>query len=419
MEGFLERVDNGWVFGWAWDQARSEVSAEVDIYLDGQYAWTVTANSYRPDLESAGKGNGEHAFASALPKECLDGRPHTVCVRHGRTSIDLHGSPMSFLNKLAADSQDQDQTAALNLLAGVTFHSRFGGLWSDQTNATAIIDGKETLGWITSDEAKLLRRWLSDGYIILPKAVPEDLVDRLETDVEAIWSDSSSARCFVEYYPGEDTSYRIQRAGSRFKDVPTKLLDLYAHLESARRIVFHDSILRFLSLIFERPALAFQCLYFRWGSRQAIHQDSAFVKVSSPLEFAASWIALENIQPESGELEYYVGSHQLEDYLFDDQYKWMPTKSGEYDRFIESLRERSEAKGLKRERFLARKGDVLIWHADLAHGGRREVRPGITRKSIVTHYCPVDRDPVYGTLGQKHPRHRYSDIAYYTYAPRE
>jgi ectoine hydroxylase-related dioxygenase (phytanoyl-CoA dioxygenase family) len=53
----------------------------------------------------------------------------------------------------------------------------------------------------------------------------------------------------------------------------------------------------------ERPALAFQSLYFRWGSRQDIHQDTVFVKVSSPMEMVASWVALEDIQTDSGELD--------------------------------------------------------------------------------------------------------------------
>lgn len=68
--------------------------------------------------------------------------------------------------------------------------------------------------------------------------------------------------------------------------------------------------------MFERPAVGFQSLYFRWGSQQAVHQDTAFVKVSSPMEFAASWIALEDIKSGSGELEYYIGSHRLDDYCF-------------------------------------------------------------------------------------------------------
>ena len=30
---------------------------------------------------------------------------------------------------------------------------------------------------------------------------------------------------------------------------------------------------------------------------------------------------------------------------------------------------------------------------DLAHGGAPQTRPELTRRSIVTHFCPVDNEP--------------------------
>jgi hypothetical protein len=38
----------------------------------------------------------------------------------------------------------------------------------------------------------------------------------------------------------------------------------------ARSILFAPEILRFVNLVLERPALAFQSLYFRWGSRSQL-----------------------------------------------------------------------------------------------------------------------------------------------------
>jgi phytanoyl-CoA hydroxylase len=222
-----------------------------------------------------------------------------------------------------------------------------------------------------------------------------------------------SRRAFVEVW--EEGTQSIQPASRRFREERVKLLDVYAHSETARQIIFSAPILRFLTLVFERPVVAFQSLYFRWGSQQDIHQDTAFVKVSSPLEFAASWVALEDIQPGSGELEYYVGSHELDDYLFAKGQKWMPLpfNAATYDGFIQSLAERSRQRALGRERFLPKKGDVLIWSADLAHGGSKEALPGITRKSLVTHYCPINCSPVYGLPSSR--RRRYSDTALYSF----
>ena len=144
-----------------------------------------------------------------------------------------------------------------------------------------------------------------------------------------------------------------------------------------------------------------------------MHQDSAFVRVSSPLELAA-WVALEDVSAGSGELEYFVGSHHLEDYLFEGRFKWMPFRSGEYEAFIQSLRERSQARGLERRRFLPRKGDALIWSADLVHGGSRDAQAGVTRKSLVTHYCPVACSPAPDAVHPVGPRSRYAEGALFT-----
>jgi hypothetical protein len=89
----------------------------------------------------------------------------------------------------------------------------------------------------------------------------------------------------------------------------------------------------------------------RMGLPASDAPDTAFVKVSSPMEFAANWIALEDAKEGSGELEYYIGSHRLDDYLFQGKFKAMPFKSNEQEPFLASLHEKSKAKGLRRERF--------------------------------------------------------------------
>ena len=40
----------------------------------------------------------------------------------------------------------------------------------------------------------------------------------------------------------------------------------------------------------------------------------------------------------------------------------------------------------ERKRFLARKGEILLWHGMLIHGGDVVERPELTRKSYVCHY---------------------------------
>jgi len=46
---------------------------------------------------------------------------------------------------------------------------------------------------------------------------------------------------------------------------------------------------------------------------------------------------------------------------------------------------------IKKNVFTAKKGDVLIWHANLFHGGEPHLNKTKTRKSMVLHYFAVDR----------------------------
>jgi ectoine hydroxylase-related dioxygenase (phytanoyl-CoA dioxygenase family) len=129
-----------------------------------------------------------------------------------------------------------------------------------------------------------------------------------------------------------------------------------------------------------------------------MHQDTAYVVVSSPLQLSAAWIALEDVQPGSGELMYYRGSHRLPEYLFSGEHKhWSPERDGpeQHAEWARLLNENAERLGMERQTFLARKGDVLIWSADLAHGGSPVTDASLTRRSLVGHFCPAGVDPNY------------------------
>ena len=148
-----------------------------------------------------------------------------------------------------------------------------------------------------------------------------------------------------------------------------------------------------------------------------MHQDAVYVAVGSPMEFAASWIALEDIRPGSGELEYYDRSHSLEPYLFQGRYKRMPPNDPEHETYLQSLHEAAARKGLARVRFRAAKGDALMWCADLAHGGSRVENPALSRRSLVTHYCPRELDPAYFRQGRHTPKIPFGR-GYYCHAVR-
>ncbi len=105
----------------------------------------------------------------------------------------------------------------------------------------------------------------------------------------------------------------------------------------------------------------------------------------------AAWIACEDIHPDCGPLVYYPGSHRLP-YLFskqvgitEEQFKrdgYAPYHA-KYEPRIAKL---VEDHGIEPQYFHAKKGDVLIWHANLIHGGSARKNLELSRRAIVCHF---------------------------------
>ena len=104
----------------------------------------------------------------------------------------------------------------------------------------------------------------------------------------------------------------------------------------------------------------------------------------------AIWIALEDITEDSGPLSYFPGSHKLP-YLLNDGYErggnvFTVGADSNYLKYEEKIGEIMQSKQLPKKVFTAKKGDVLVWHANLVHGGEKITNPSATRKSMVVHY---------------------------------
>lgn len=278
------------------------------------------------------------------------------------------------------------------------FLSRFGGLWVDQANALDLVHGRLELGSIGPEQAALLFKWIADGYVVLEKAVPDDILDGALAEID---------KAYEGGFPS--LKFNVTRVGKNLSWVPetqtnaSKALDLHWISEPVREAIFCDKVLDFLHLIFERRALATQTLSFWRGSAQDAHQDSAYVNYSLPMQFAASWIALEDVQEGAGELFYHVGGQRMPEYLYSGKYKGTQEVTRldpaadvqeEITEHVRSIKLRAQEMSLETERFLAKRGDVLLWSADLPHGGK-PVSPAHTRKSVVTHYCPSEVVPAY------------------------
>lgn len=273
--------------------------------------------------------------------------------------------------------------------------TRFNPLWIDRPGAGGILQQKVAAGQVSATLAERLAFLIEHGYVIIPGAIDHALADLLLEEISAVTRQPEkfiARRNRAAYaHPTEEVA----------RDTSFRIIDFHVNSRHASQAIFCDPVAEVLDAVFESPANAFQCLTFNHGSQQRMHQDGAYVVVAEPLQFLASWIALEDVTPGSGELMYYPGSHRLDDFLFGDERSksWTPELHGReiHAQFLDSIVSRSEAAGLPRQTFLPKKGDALIWASDLVHGGSK-LENDKTRKSIVTHYCPVGVAPKFSTF---------------------
>ncbi len=148
-----------------------------------------------------------------------------------------------------------------------------------------------------------------------------------------------------------------------------------------------------LSFILGKKVKLFQSLNFKKGSSQLAHSDTIHM-TTYPLGYMiAAWVALEDIKIDSGPLFYYPGSQKLpfvlnKDFQHEDSY-FIHGKNT-YKKYEQAIQKIIELNNLKQEIFLAKKGDVFLWHANLLHGGMPIKNKELTRKSMVLHFYAED-----------------------------
>lgn len=219
---------------------------------------------------------------------------------------------------------------------------------------------------------------------------------------------------------GPKFDFDFWRSSGRAANIGLRIQDAWQYHEDVRAIATNEPILALLGKLYGRRAFAFQTLNFPVGTQQHYHSDAIHFS-SIPERFMCGvWLAMEDIHPDAGPLVYYPGSH-----------KWPIIYNDMIGRRVGAVRDRAaqepyervweamvEASGVEPDHFCARKGQALIWAANLMHGGSAHNNSELTRWSQVTHYyfenctyyTPAFSDPMLGNLDLRKMRDLESGV---------
>jgi phytanoyl-CoA hydroxylase len=268
------------------------------------------------------------------------------------------------------------------------YRSRYGGLWIDRRDAHDVLEARRARGEVTDADAEILSYYIDNGYVVFPKATNESVIDEYLDFFEAAW-DAPPDTIYMHW-----NRYVIPIDRKYYDDV-TKVGDVHNYFERAEELIFPPPVLRFLTQIYDRPPVVFQTMTMRKGSQENLHIDTGPLTLTEPMSLCASWVALEDVQPQSGALQFVPGSHRLPELLLYGTDKGNNGDYMEYGKILNTTLQMCEERGLKTEYFMANKGDVLVWHADLLHSGAPIADAQRTRKSLAAHFMPLGVMPTF------------------------
>ena len=220
---------------------------------------------------------------------------------------------------------------------------------------------------ISVEDKKLASEYYENGFIVLSNVFTNELIDKIKSEM--------NEKGFNENFPIQTFRNNI------------RIQDLWQYSDPVKELACHPKIMDTLKMLYEREPVPFQTLNFKVGTQQKAHSDTLHFSSLPARYMCGVWVALEDITEDNGPLFYYPGSHRNPEYNFSDfknttedtSYENYP----EYETFMEDLMEKSS---YKKKKFLAKKGDALIWSSNIIHGGSPVEDPQSTRYSQVTHY---------------------------------
>jgi len=231
-------------------------------------------------------------------------------------------------------------------------------------------------------------QWNNNGYLLLKGFYSVDDIDQVNHLIDELWRNRKKldAQYVIDIFVETDQERRVYFADApkEARAKPYKLNDLYLSQDLVRQTIVGQRLAPILAELLEGFPMVCNTLNFEFGSQQDFHFDTFYMPSPTPNKMVASWIALEDATPDNGPLTYYPGSHKIPPYHFSNGSTIIVNE--EMSLFQDYIQTQIKQRELTPEVLMAEKGDLLIWHSQLFHGGSKINDKSKTRKSLVTHY---------------------------------
>jgi len=184
-------------------------------------------------------------------------------------------------------------------------------------------------------------------------------------------------------------SYKTNSAIYSYNKYP-RIVESYKFSENCKKLALNNSIINRLKYFYQLTPKAFSTINFLHSTQQPFHSDAVHFGTMPHRMLVGAWVALEDINPDSGPLQIVPKSHKLDLFDYEDikveKPKNLNSIKSNYGLYEEYVKRIIEENGLQAITPSMKKGDCLLWEANMLHGSPACNNSEITRKSQVTHW---------------------------------
>jgi len=224
--------------------------------------------------------------------------------------------------------------------------------------------------------------WDDYGFLVIEGFFSEDEVNAVQRSVDRTWERRPPDITVDDLVTGK----RLRASNVSDEELAHnfKLNDLYLVDDEVRGVASSERLHGIITELLGDESVVINSLNFNQGSEQPDHLDTLYMTPRTDKDLVATWMGLEDTEPDSGPLRYWPGSQVIEPYRFSNGK--LHTVPEEMESWADYMASWVEKLGLGDEHFVARRGDLFIWNAFLLHGGSEICNRQLTRKSLVTHF---------------------------------
>ena len=213
-----------------------------------------------------------------------------------------------------------------------------------------------------------------EGYLIF-NINDDDLINKINSDIKKII---------------KKKNYKTNTKIYSYNKSP-RIIESYKFSKNCKKLAKYSKIKKMIEYLYKDKAVPFSTINFLKSTQQPLHSDYAHFGTIPENKLVGAWVALENINLNSGPLQIVPRSHKLKRYNFlKENFNKIPTTVSQikknYKRYENWVKKIIKKKGLKSFTPIMKKGDCLLWESNLLHGSPICKNPKLSRLSQVTHW---------------------------------